>query len=38
MITIIIIIIIIIIMDKYDQKSMQRENRCFQLYTERRVF
>jgi uncharacterized membrane protein len=34
MIMIIIIIIIITIIDKYDQKSMQQENRCAALYTE----
>ena len=34
----IIIIIIIIIIETYDQKSMQRENRCVPLYTELRVF
>ena len=37
-IAIIIIIIIIIIIDKYDQKSMQQENRQVALYTELRVF
>ena len=29
---------IIIMIYKYDQKSMQQENRCVALYTELRVF